>query len=356
MEAAMQNKPHPQETTAALNKVLNKVDDDLIDDDDEDDEDELDALLAAEAEAELHRQYDAKADAPFLSKPAAMRRGMRFKNAEDVAAQLTPGKMVGDVKILLHTRQAHRLYHGRRRDDDKGIKPVTGLIRFAGQMNHIWMGAGRDDPYADYFLLEIEHALDLASETIRALIDELQQKLDQLAQRGYRITLQESSQPIELSLRFAPEFTHKAALVLLDYDFLSRQVLSLRHAAALDRTMARRYLDQAARRIRAALELSTRYKFTRVTRDDIAASNPKAQDAAAKMNVVLPQAILEGIVRAQMAPPLPANRQKVIDLAKQASARRQANKKPETVKQSKKSGTVTVVTKKKIPGPDIESD
>lgn len=349
----MVKKDNPQDTAQSEQKLVNHFNDDMMD---IDDEDELDELLAEEEEAELRKKYDAKVDVPFMSKQIAQSRGIRFKNEEDVAARLSPGKMVGGVNILLHTRQAHRLYHGRRRDDTKGIQPVTGLIRFAGQMNNIWTGAGRDDPYADYFLLEIEQALELASDTIRALSDDLQQKLDQLAQRGYRITLQESTQPIELTLKFAPEFTHKAAMVLLDYDFLARQVLSLRHAAALDRTLAKRYLNHAASRIRAAFELSVRYKRTQVTRDDIAANNPKAQDAAIKMNIVLPQGILEGLVRAQMVPPLPPKRQKVIDLARQASARRQAAKEAGAVSNSKKTGTVKVVTKKKKPGPDIESE
>ncbi len=347
MEAAMHNKNEEQGTAPKKVQPTNYFNDDMDDELDDD-------FMAQEEEAELRKKYDARADVPFMSKQVAQNRGIRFKNEEDVAARLTPGKMVGDVKILLHTRQAHRLYHGRRRDDANGIKPVTGLIRFAGQMNQIWLGAGRDDPYADYFLLEIEQALNLANETIRGFSAEMQQKLEQLAQRGYRITLQESTQPIELSLKFAPEFTHKAALTLLEYDHLARQILSLRHAAALERDQSRRYLNNAAGRIRCAFELSLRYKRTQVKRDDIAANNPKAQDAASKMNIVLPQAVLEGLVRAEMAPPLPAKRQQIIDMTRQASIRRQASKVTAAINNPKKTGTVKVVTKKKIPGPVID--
>lgn len=322
-------------------------------DDEFDEESELDAAFAAEEEKLIRELYEPKDDYPFMSKQVAQQKGIRFKNTEDLAAQISPGRMTGDVKIILHTRQAHRLYHGRRRDTKNKIEPVTGLIRFAGQMNQIWLASGRDDPYADYFLFEIERAIETADENIKELIDELAQKNEQLAQRGYRITLQESTQPIELSLKFAPEFTHKAALTLLEYDYLVRLVLSLRHAAVLKREQANHYLVSAAGRIRHAFEMSLRYKRTMVTRDDIAANNGKAQDAAAKLRIKLPQPILEGTIRAEVSPPLPKKRQDAIDLAQQASASRQAKKVQQfsVPNKDESSGAVTVVTKKRKPGP-----
>lgn len=319
-----------------------------------DNESELDAAFAAEEEKIIRGLYEPKDDYPFMSKQVAQQKGVRFKNKEDLAAQISPGRMTGDVKIILHTRQAHRLYHGRRRDSKNNIEPVTGLIRFAGQMNQIWLASGRDDPYADYFLFEIERAIESADETIKELVEGLEAKNEKLAQRGYRITLQESSQPIELSLKFAPEFTHKAALTLLEYDYLVRLVLSLRHAAILKREEANHYLFSAAARIRHAFEMSLRYKRTMITRDDIAANNGRAQDAADKLRIKLPQPILDGTIRAEVSPPLPKKRQDAINLAQDASASLQARKEQQltgTSSDNKKAATVKVVTKKRKPGP-----
>ena len=312
-------------------------------------DDALEEALAAEEQL-LREAHEPKNDYPFMSKQVAQQKGVRFKNKEDLAAQISPGRMTGDVKIILHTRQAHRLYHGRRRDSKNNIEPVTGLIRFAGQMNQIWLASGRDDPYADYFLFEIERAIESADETIKELVEGLEAKNEKLAQRGYRITLQESSQPIELSLKFAPEFTHKAALTLLEYDYLVRLVLSLRHAAILKREEANHYLFSAAARIRHAFEMSLRYKRTMITRDDIAANNGRAQDAADKLRIKLPQPILEGTIRAEVSPPLPKKRQDAINLAQDASASRLAKKEQQltgTTSDNKKTATVTVVTKKR---------
>ena len=133
-----------------------------------------------------------------------------------------------------------------------------------------------------------------------------------------------------------------------------RLILSLRHAAVLKREEANHYLFSAAGRIRHAFEMSLRYKRSMVTRDDIAANNGKAQDAAARLRIKLPQPILEGTIRAEVSPPLPKKRQDAIDLAQQASASRLAKKKQQlsgAKTNEKKTGTVTVVTKKRRPGP-----
>lgn len=332
----------------AMPKDINPRDEDSLDD-----ESEMDAAFAAEEEKLIREMYEPKDDYPFMSKQVAQQKGMRFRNKEDVAAQISPGRMTGDVKIILHTKQAHRLYHGRRRDSKNNIEPVTGLIRFASQLNQIWLAAGRDDPYADFYLFEIERAIQSADETIEELIEEMEAKIEKRAKRGYKVALQESTKPIELTLEFAPEFTHKAALSLLEYDYLVRLILSLRHAAVLKREEANVHLVSCAGRIRHAFEMSLRYKRTMVTRDDIAANNGKAQDAAAKLRINLPQSILEGTIRAEMSPPLPKKRQDAINLAQQASASRQAKKEQQLSgsNKNKKSGPVTVVTKKRKLGP-----
>ena len=221
-------------------------------------------------------------------------------------SQVRPGRMNGDVTITLHTLQAHQMFNGRKRNDAEKKPGITGLIRFAGAMNKIWVAAAHNDPYADYILFDIEQSLNTASEFLADQSADMSDRLDKLSQRGYRIDLRASSSPIDLSLRFAPEFTHKAALVLLDFDFMVRQALSLRHAAVLSKRDWG-YVSHTGRKlIRAAFEGSLRFHTTNVTRDDMAANNPVAQKAKELYKFDVPQQILEGIVRAEVSPHLPA--------------------------------------------------
>ena len=223
-----------------------------------------------------------------------------------IPVQNKPGRMNGDVTITLHTLQAHQMFNGRKRNDAENKPGITGLIRFAGAMNKIWVAAAHNDPYADYILFDIEQSLTTASEFIADQSADMTNRLDKLSQRGYRIDLRASSSPIDLPLRFAPEFTHKAALVLLDFDYMVRQALSLRHAAILSKRDWG-YVSHTGRKlIRAAFEASLRFHTTNVTRDDIAANNPVAQKAQELYKFDIPKQILEGVVRAEVSPHLPA--------------------------------------------------
>jgi integrating conjugative element protein (TIGR03761 family) len=225
-------------------------------------------------------------------------------NKSVAPVQNRPGRMSGDVTITLHTLQAHQMFLGRKKNEAEKIQPITGLLRFAGQMNKIWVAASHNDPYADYILFDIEQSLNNAADYISEKSEEMSQQLNQLKERGYKIELRSSSKPIDLSLRFAPEFTHKAALILLDFDYLMRQSLSLRHAASLDKRDFGFIKHSGLKLIRAAFESSLRYQHTNVTRDDIAANNPVAQKAKKLYKFDVPQQILEGIIRAEVSPHL----------------------------------------------------
>lgn len=213
-----------------------------------------------------------------------------------------PGRMSGDVTITLHTLQAHQMFLGRKKNIPDKKPAITGMLRFAGMMNKIWVAASHDDPYADYILFDIEQSLNKAAEYISEQSEEMSQRLDKLKEHGYKIDLRSSSSPIDLSLRFAPEFTHKAALILLDYDYLVRQSLSLRHAAVLSKRDFGYINHTALNLIRASFESSLRFMNTNVTRDDMAANNPVAQKAKEIYKFDVPQQILEGIVRAEVSP------------------------------------------------------
>ena len=230
-------------------------------------------------------------------------------NSSDIASKHPPGKMTGEVIMYLHTNQAHHLFYGRRRDKEKKLEPITGLIRFAGELNKIWVAAKNDDPYADYFLYQIEQILIKAEHHIQEQTQDLETKLSQLEKRGFVIQVQESESPVELSLNFAPEFTHKGALALLSFDYLVRLALTLKHTTVLNRKDWKLVVNNSGKNIRQAFETSLRFKHTGVTRDDVAANNAKAADAKSKMKLELPEAILQGIVRAEISPPLPANRE-----------------------------------------------
>ena len=62
-------------------------------------------------------------------------------------------------QLTLHTRLGQNLFFGRK--PATGQHEIVGLVRFASQVRYIWNGACHDDPYADWWLIKIDHALQI---------------------------------------------------------------------------------------------------------------------------------------------------------------------------------------------------
>jgi hypothetical protein len=86
-----------------------------------------------------------------------------------------------------------------------------------------------------------------------------------------------------------------------------RGVLTLRHQALLTQRDGDRLLDDASAMIRRVFEATVDYRATGVTRDDVAAGNALAQQAAATLARLgkVPDDVMAGTRRAEYAPPLP---------------------------------------------------
>lgn len=226
-------------------------------------------------------------------------------NADPVVDYTTaasrPGLLRGNASLDIQTRQAQRLVYGRQRTESK--EHIIGLVRFGMNMKRIWSSACRDDPYADWTLLQVENALNTTRESIRTLRQGTATLLESAA-TGVQIDIAHSLQPVRVPLQFANAFGYMGAYLIADFDQLVCAILTGRHVGLIQRGDSDRTLHNCARRIRHAFALSGLWKFTLVTRTDIRHDTPiarKAREAMALMGE-LPQVILEGSQRARIAP------------------------------------------------------
>ena len=157
-----------------------------IADDSDFSEDDM-ALFSGELEQSTGDDQDT---APVNNSPVS--------NKSVAPVKARPGRMSGDVTITLHTLQAHQMFLGRKKNIQEKKPAITGMLRFAGMMNKIWVAASHNDPYADYILFDIEQSLNKAAEYISEQSEEMSQRLDKLKERGYKIDLRSSSSPIDL--------------------------------------------------------------------------------------------------------------------------------------------------------------
>lgn len=226
-------------------------------------------------------------------------------NADPVVDYTTaasrPGLLRGSASLDIQTRQAQRLVYGRRRTESK--EHIIGLVRFGMNMKRIWSSAGRDDPYADWTLLQVEESLNSTRDYINTLRQETESLLETAA-IGVQINIAHSLQPVRVPLQFANAFGYMGAYLIADFDQLVCAILTGRHVGLIQRGNSDKALHNCARRVRHAFALSGLWKFTLVTRTDMRNGTPialKAREAMAIMGE-LPQEVLDGNQRARIAP------------------------------------------------------
>jgi len=226
-------------------------------------------------------------------------------NADPVVDYTTaasqPGTLRGNANLVIQTRQAQRLVYGRKKTEDKAH--ITGLVRFGMNMNRIWASAGRDDPYADWALLRIEETLTQARETVSQRQEDIATRISNAA-AGVEIEVAHSIKPVQVPLQFGNAYGYMGAYLISDYDQLVRAILTARFVGLITYAKSTKTLHDTATQIRHAFGLSSMWKFTLVTRTDVLNNTPmalKAKDAMSKMGE-LPQNIIDGSRRAQIAP------------------------------------------------------
>lgn len=183
-----------------------------------------------------------------------------------------PGVLRAEAMMILQTPHAKSLVEGRRgaRNNPGSI----GLMNFGRRLRQIWMSAEADDPYADWYLVKVEDALQEA----KRLIGEKTQWLKGLmsGMEGFSINVAESLQPIDVKLSFHNPYGYIGAYAIHDYDVLVRMIYTAKHIGLLDRGDADKVVADARAAIRRAFLLATQWKFTGVTRNDLRQGNDNA--------------------------------------------------------------------------------
>ncbi len=212
---------------------------------------------------------------------------------------VSPGNLQGGATLVIQTRQAQRLLNGRAKSKDKA--GIIGLNHFSRLMRVIWLAASQDDPYADWYLVQVLKSIEDTRTELAQLDQEIQQHLQCV--RGVEFDLAQSTSPARVPLSFATPYGYMGAYLIADYDALVRAILTAQHVGLLFRVASERLIRESARRIRRIFTIPVGWKQLAVTREDIQQQHPCAQRAREAMGD-LPDDILAGTRRARVAPVL----------------------------------------------------
>jgi integrating conjugative element protein (TIGR03761 family) len=212
-----------------------------------------------------------------------------------------PGGLRGSMTMTIQTRLAQSLVGRRQGRHNPNDSQIIGLFAFGQRLKQIWLSAEANDPYADWYLLQIEEGLQQAKQQIGEQLEWLKNVMS--GKDGFSINMAEANRPVEVPLAFQNPYGYLGAYLIHDYDVLARMVFTARHIGLLDSDTARKVMHEAGKGIRRSFGLSTHWKFTGVTRDDLVAGNLNAQRALAEFGEC-PVGVLSGAQRAKASPPI----------------------------------------------------
>jgi len=223
-------------------------------------------------------------------------------NTDDYKLQL--GSLRSDVTVTLHTYHAFRIWNGVRRSDEQEeesrFRGIPGMQNYFAITNLIKLASGRDDPFADWWMIKLEERIKEARQCMdkfsRTLIDVMKRVPAQI-----NISDNLNQNPVSLPLYVGSHLGFHGVYLLTTYDELVRKVLLANHAGLLGRLDKESYIDLGGHELRSLIELANRFRNTGASRDDMAANNARAREAIEKLGLP-PEDILQGIRRSEFAP------------------------------------------------------
>ena len=208
-----------------------------------------------------------------------------------------PGALHGQVWLTIQTHQAQQLIHGRDGTPDK--PPIIGLVGFADRLRLIWQAARGDDPYADWWLIQVHEAIAALATALAQQQSDLFQQLEQMT--ALAVSVAASQRPCRIPLRFANPYAYRAAQLLGQYDKLVCTAATARHVGLLDGAAFRAIQKTGAHQLRALFMLPHRYRFLKIDRASVRAQTGSSHEARQRMGEV-PEDILRGARLPLLAP------------------------------------------------------
>lgn len=217
--------------------------------------------------------------------------------------RLNIGSLRSDVNLTLHTHHAARIWMGRPKSDAKA--GIIGLSGFCSILNRMSRGAQQDDPYSDWWMINLEEKISESKSSLKGIEDRLDSAMASLPP-AITISNNLSIQPVSLPLYISNPLGFQAVYLLTHYDEIVRRILLTQHVGLIGRRDMEMWIDEGAAVLRRLFGLAQLYRYSGAARDDFAANNAKTE-AARKMYDrygEIPQDILEGTRRSNFAPPI----------------------------------------------------
>jgi integrating conjugative element protein (TIGR03761 family) len=193
----------------------------------------------------------------------------------------------GEVWLTVQSHHAQRLILGRAAT--LGKPAIVGLVGFADRLRVIWNAARADDPYADWWLIKIDEALERARSRIKKEQSALDECIEQRS--ALQIKVVTTTKPYRVALNFANPYAYWGAHLIAEFDTAARTILTAKHVGLISGNLAEQSLHGCAGAIRSLFAVPLGYRVFRIDREAVKANGKTAKEAAELMGE-LPQPVL----------------------------------------------------------------
>ena len=200
------------------------------------------------------------------------------------------GALFSETSMELHSALSVNLWRGNKGVSVPGFFKTVDLLEIASAKN---------DPYADYSLLLIEDSLNKGLSNLDRLIDSIKQtgsSRTRISTKGCR-----SKSPVEVKLFIRARYAWRLVALMEQFDLFMVDLMDLNFKAKITRSVFEKQQGEALSAIRHVLNVAMKCAASGITRNDVSANNPKAVAAHKKFGLI-PQEVMEGLVRAEFAP------------------------------------------------------
>jgi len=201
-------------------------------------------------------------------------------------AELRPGVLKGKTTITLETVFGAHLFYGKNVKDAQ----IIGLRNFANNLAIIWKNASHD-PWALWYLIRIETAIDRAQTALESLLQRYKLKLNNQRKTTFKQSF--SLDPIKIDIAFAAPLGFRAAKLVVTADEVIKLMLQAHHVDLIGDVEAKQELYKVGNHVRRAFESASTYRQMNVSYKQLKEMTAKAQKAIDALGDV-PTDILSG--------------------------------------------------------------
>ncbi|WP_165395076.1 PFL_4669 family integrating conjugative element protein [Thiomicrorhabdus indica] len=218
-------------------------------------------------------------------------------NQENIKAASTdeeinePGVIKSDVSIELHTKEALKIFMGRKEDATAGIHHIPGVSVYAKLLRVIWGACLAGNPYAKWWIMKIEERLKETETDLSSLLEDINKQHDVVAGR-LNIAKSLSVKPVKVELNFATPYTYKIVYCLVKLDEITARLITLRHISLISPGEFDRKIKESRGAINRVLNEIGGFKPFDLTLNDVR-ENTAAYAEAVEVMGGLPEVIVK---------------------------------------------------------------